>query len=798
MKSLRYCAALLLAAGISSAAWAVPARQGLRTFTQPDGTKIRLMLSGDEYSHKLIDQEGRVVARGDDGFYRPLTDAQKAERYAKSVVRRGKRNLPLRRSAQENPSQVPHIGSPRVPILLVQYSDYKFKDADPKATFEKFFATGDVSAHQYFYDQSNGKFDAKFDVYGPVTLSGKRVDYGGNDWFGYDEAVGKMVAEGCLGLDKDVDFSKYDNDGDGECDVVIILYAGDGEASSYEDDCEDAVWPCQWDLEGSDYGKSLKLDNTKVNLFAVFNELYGMDLTKIDGIGTFCHEFSHCLGLPDFYDTEYKGHFGMGPWSLMDYGSYNDDGYTPIGYSAYEKEFMGWLNIPEAEANTAYTLTPMNLKNEATDMAVKLTNDADPDEYYILENRKQQGWDKFLPAEGLLITHFTYDAGVWEGNTVNDYDLQRATIIPADNSLKMNKSSYGGQTYYEIDEADLKGDLWPYKNATELTDNSVPAAKVNKGGYMSKPITEITKNADGTISFMAMKGKLPAVETPHHLSHNVLSNTSVEISWQSSDENVGSFNLEVRPHVENPFKLLYEASFANDPGDWTKSGYSAFEDGGIRLGSSKQLASMTSPSLKVDDAYEAVTVTFTGKSWTNDNASVRVSLIDSKGVAVDQQDVALTYSYADYSVTFSATPGMDFKVQFETIAMKKRFYISAVAIYSGEYDANSAKLRAPAGETQIFKGITGTSYVVEGLSGGSYDYRVHAVAADSESYNDSPWSSYATFEVPGDISGVTLLPGSAGGEVWYTLQGLRLLQKPLAPGVYIRKRAEKTEKVIVK
>ncbi len=801
MKFLRYASALLLAAGITSAAWAVPARQGVRTFTQPDGSKIQLRLSGDEFGHQLFDAEGRAVAKGDDGFYRPLTDAQSAERFAKSVMRRGRRNLPIRRAAAENNSQVPHVGSPRIPILLVQYSDYKFKDSDPKATFENFFATGGVSAHQYFYDQSNGQFDPKFDVYGPVTLKGKRADYGGNDWFGYDEAVGQMVAEGCLGLDGQVDFSKYDNDGDGECDVVIVLYAGDGEASSYDEDCEDAVWPCQWDLETSDYGKSLKLDNTKVNLFAVFNELYGLDLSKIDGIGTFCHEFSHCLGLPDFYDTQYGPHFGMGPWSIMDYGSYNDDGFTPLGYSAYEKEFMGWLNIPEAEANTAYTLTPMNLKSLETDMAVKLTNEADPNEYYILENRKKQGWDQFMHAEGLMITHFTYDASAWEGNTVNDYDLQRATIIPADNSLKLRTENVYGQTYYDIDEADLKGDLWPYNNATELTDNSVPAAKVNKGGYMSKPITEITKNADGTISFMAMKGQLPAVEVPHHLSHNQLSESSVELSWQSTDENVGSFNLEVRPHVENPFTLLKETVFNSTNHDWTAGGYTEYDkaENAIRLGSGKQLGSITSPALKVEEGHEMVTVAFSAKYYSNDNTEITVSLLASNGTILSSKNVSLTSSFQDYVMNFDAAENSAFKIQIETKTQKKRFYVASASIYSGEYDPAAAKLRAPAEETRVFKGITGTSHIVEGLTkGASYDYRVHAVAADNESFNDSPWSSYSTFELDNNFSGVILVPGVSAQEAWFTLEGVRLPRKPVAPGLYIRARGSKTDKVIIK
>ena len=421
---------------------AIPAKRGVRTFRQADGTTISLRLVGDEFSHSYLTSDGLAVSRQSDGNFHYLgvqgmspvvahdatarsaaevsylranaadfgvAEVLKARRAASARKAPGRRVAP---AADER--QVPCIGSPRIPVILVQYRDYKFKDNDPKNTFTEFFSQGDVSAYQYFSDQSNGMFTPQFDVYGPYDLSGNRRVYGGNDENGDDKGVGLMVAEGCLGLDNNIDFSQYDNNGDGECDVVIVLYAGDGEASSYADDCEYAVWPCQWSLSSSDYGKELNLDGTIVNKFAVFNELNGSDLSRIDGIGTFCHEFSHCLDLPDFYDTQYGPHFGMGDWSLMDGGSYNNDGYTPIGYSAYEKAFMGWIELEEAGENSFYTLPAMNQLSADTDKAVRITNAADPDEFYVLENRARRGWDAYMPAEGMLITHITYSAMAWK------------------------------------------------------------------------------------------------------------------------------------------------------------------------------------------------------------------------------------------------------------------------------------------------------------------------------------------------------------------------------------------------
>ena len=594
---------------------AIPAKRGVRTFRQADGTTISLRLVGDEFSHSYLTSDGLAVSRQSDGNFHYLgvqgvspvvahdatarsaaevsylranaadfgvAEVLKARRAASARKAPGRRVAP---AADER--QVPCIGSPRIPVILVQYRDYKFKDNDPNNTFTEFFSQVDVSANQYFSDQSNGMFTPQFDVYGPYDLSGNRRVYGGNDENGDDKGVGLMVAEGCLGLDNNIDFSQYDNNGDGECDVVIVLYAGDGEASSYADDCEYAVWPCQWSLSSSDYGKELNLDGTIVNKFAVFNELNGSDLSRIDGIGTFCHEFSHCLDLPDFYDTQYGPHFGMGDWSLMDGGSYNNDGYTPIGYSAYEKAFMGWIELEEAGENSFYTLPAMNQLSADTDKAVRITNAADPDEFYVLENRARRGWDAYMPAEGMLITHITYSAMAWKGNYVNDEDMQRVTPVPADNNLRVDKESYWGQTYYTVNQEDEKGDLWPGPGATELTDTSLPAAKVNSGGFMHKPVTEITRNADGTVSFWVMKTPLPAVAAPTGLDCEVISSTAVNVSWTAVDDSDVTYTLEIKQHKD--IELLMSTDFTVNSHGWATSGFTEISPDGIRMGSSKAM-----------------------------------------------------------------------------------------------------------------------------------------------------------------------------------------------------------------
>ncbi|MBQ0068554.1 MAG: M6 family metalloprotease domain-containing protein, partial [Bacteroidales bacterium] len=348
MKKLLTLTLLLLAAWVT--VQAVPAKPGLRTVKQSDGTSIQVRLTGDEWHHSFMTSDGYAVSRAENGdmYYRTTEgvstimahDAAQRSATEKAFISANAEKMTLqslftpvqsarraRNLVARKASQVPQTGSPHVPVILVNYRDKKLISSDPVAAWQSQISNpNDVSVYQYFVDQSFGKYKPQFDILGPVTLANNRSTYGGNDYSGNDKGVGKMVAEACQGLPTSVDWTKYDNDGDGVVDVVIVLYAGDGEASSYASDAENAVWPCQWELASSDYGRNITIDGKTISKFAVFNELNGSDLTKLDGIGTFCHEFSHCLDLPDFYCTNYGNYFGMGSWSLMDFGSYNNDG----------------------------------------------------------------------------------------------------------------------------------------------------------------------------------------------------------------------------------------------------------------------------------------------------------------------------------------------------------------------------------------------------------------------------------------------------------------------------------------
>ena len=530
----KVCITMMLLLFCAIAAVAVPAKPGWHTLNQSDGTTVTVQAVGNAFNHALLTTDGLMVALGDDGDYyynsslTGLTTVRAHDinkRTASETVfieaQRSHLTMPHKefKPIQNRPifgvggsnaeSGVPAQGTRKVPIILVEYQDKKFKNT--REQIIQAMLTGNTSVQQYFRDQSNGEYDPDFEVFGIYTLSQNRSYYGGNDSGGNDKGLGSMVTEACQMAAADgVSFSPFDTNNDNFCDVVIIIYAGVGEAqASYS--VPSAIWPCNWTLQSASYyglgGNGAFRPNGSgpyVNTFAVFNEVHGSNDngSTIDGIGTFCHEFGHCLGLPDFYDTNYGGHYGMGYWDIMDTGCYANDTYTPVGYSAYEKNFMGWIDYVIPSPGTYYTLPIWNQKNEDTDKALFLQSDINGNEYFIIENRRQQGWDRYLPAQGLLIHHITFSASRWEANTPNNQNIQLVTIMPADNTLSTNNES---------------GDTWPRNGKTEFTDSSTPAAKLNmtasgnisgNAGYLGKPVTEMVINSDGTASFWYMKGAI--------------------------------------------------------------------------------------------------------------------------------------------------------------------------------------------------------------------------------------------------------------------------------------------------
>ena len=455
---------------IACSVWAIPARRGGIVKTQPDGSQITVYLHGDEHFRWMTNEQGEWLKIDEQGFYH-VTKALKAEDI------RAKQMAAPSRVAQAQKVATPLNIAPRGLVILVNFTDVAF--ATDKAEMDsmltgknyardysytyrggKYHVTSEGSAWKYFFDSSNGNYNPQFDVIGPVTVS-KNMSYYGKNVNDFDAAPWTMVKEACQLVDDSVDFKQYDNNNDGYVDFVYVIYAGYGEADGGD---ENTIWPHSYWL--LDAGATCKVDGKYVDLYACGNEM-DFHTKHHTGIGTFCHEFSHVLGLPDMYETTgYGTHKTIGAWSILDYGPYNNDGNTPPAYSAYEQFFMGWLTprlIVDAENVELDELQESNsaLLISSTDQHNLLGNDPKPTTFYLLENRQQVGWDKYLPGHGLMLTKVQYNYNNWLNNSVNNTSNRMGVdLIEADGKKpSINSNGYKGKA----------GDLFP-AGATEYLD----------------------------------------------------------------------------------------------------------------------------------------------------------------------------------------------------------------------------------------------------------------------------------------------------------------------------------------
>lgn len=405
-----------------------------------------------------------------------------------------------------------HTGTPRIPVILVQFPDKVMSEDEPKAGYASRLSAsatpdeverGDGTAAQYFADQSNGKFMPEFVVLGPVSLEHPAAYYGADGVGGTDENVGTMIAEAigkAVASGEAEDWKDFDNDHDGTVDALYVIYAGEGQHALPAQ--TDLIWPHTATLADRQI-VSPEADGVKFNSYSCTNELLN---GRLDGIGTFCHEFSHQLGLPDFYRTDgvIVSEFAMGAWSLMDYGSYALDGRRPVGLRALEKIYLGWAEpVTLAQATTVKGWA----STDTGAQPLKVVNARSAAEYYLLETIDGKGWNKSCPSNGLLVTHVCLNGmEAWNNNTLNNGNPYAVSVIAADNERPMLVTGVNDEEYAE----NLKGDTYPSPDGNdELTDTSLPASTVQIGlsGLMKKPITHIVYDeATGTVSFDFMGG----------------------------------------------------------------------------------------------------------------------------------------------------------------------------------------------------------------------------------------------------------------------------------------------------
>lgn len=582
MKSyLQIFLSTVLAASTTASVLAVPAKPGLMRMQQPDGTELTVRLMGDEHHHFYLSEDGYLLVNDNNTFYYGNVDADGKQIKSNIIATAADKRTAAARNylaqvdmtavydrlsarsaeaheeafeakqaglartrgaaAQQNGPQrgpglfadtrFPAMGEQKAIVILVEYQDTKFNtsydahDYFSRMLNEEGFSDhgGTGSARDFFIQNSNGQFVPEFDMYGPITLSKNMAYYGGNDWSGDDQHPEEMVIEACQQLDDEVDFSEYDRDGDGYIDNVFVFYAGRGEASGGS---ANTVWPHSWNVSSATY-TPYYFDGVRLDRYACSNEWEG---GRPDGVGTFVHEFSHVMGLPDLYATSYTSAFTPGSWSALDYGPYNNNGCTPPNYGAFERYALDWTEPLVIDGPLSATLNPIDTNQCGI---IKTSKD---NEYFLLENRQQTGWDAYIPGHGMLIWHVDYNESVWNRNTVN------------------NSASH---QYVDIEEADgtqseytRAGDAFPgTSHVTSFTDDTHPSMKTWSGQRLELPITDIAESADGIITFDVCGGYHEPIEATLALEAEEVTRDGFIARWESAGEEA-SYILNVYTYLE--------------------------------------------------------------------------------------------------------------------------------------------------------------------------------------------------------------------------------------------------------
>ncbi|OPZ02776.1 MAG: Immune inhibitor A precursor [Bacteroidetes bacterium ADurb.BinA395] len=564
---------------------AVPAYPFPVKVVQPDGTEISVKLNGDEFFHYQTTLDGYLITRDKDGFFKygklskkkeiapskyRVNNIEKRTKEEINFIKQLPKGIDFSKQNQLNRIQrassvtvteksgrkaYPLTGSPKSLVILVNFSDNSFTVSSPKEAFTKLLnqngysensSTG--SARDYFYDTSTGKFNPQFDVVGPYTLPQTMGYYGENGSDGMDKNPQQMIIDACrLADNDDVDFSQYDTDRDGYVDNIFVYYAGYNEAEGAP---ANTIWPHRWTL--ANY--NTKFDGVVVFDYACSSELRSSRGANMCGIGTFCHEFGHVLGLADYYPTDGGTHFTLSYWNIMDAGAYLNDGKTPPTYSAFDRFFLNWLTPIELKSSGNFTLQPLTSSNSAYLISKDgnhnlVGNSPNPSEFFMLENRQKSGWDAYLPGHGLLVTHINFNQSDWENNTPNNI---------------------AGKLGYKIVEADgigseqtLAGD--PFPGINNITTCSLV---LRNGTKLKKSLTNITENNYINLDFMGEENS-PIV--------GAMSNFSAFETVQGTPSNAQLLKISGKKLKENILLAFsenkhFEMQLENDfNAEWTKN-----------------------------------------------------------------------------------------------------------------------------------------------------------------------------------------------------------------------------------
>lgn len=506
---------------------------------QPDGSKIEIVGVGDEFKHYSLTKDGYTALKNKDGFFEYAKENKRGElelsgfRVRKEKDRtnlekqflsntskflKGSKSIRLKKvstSETELQKAFPSSGARKILLLLIKYPDldstYSQGNFDDMMNQNAYNGTGSFS--EYYSEVSDGDLSLSVDVFGWYEATNAYEYYGDENG---DDRTRELIAEAIDAAEAaGVDFSNYDNDNNGTVDNLMVVHSGPGAEEGSQ---TQYIWSHSWSL-GSSYRRTY--DGVSIDPYIINPETrsYGMV-----GIGVFCHEFGHALGLPDLYDTnpDNGDSEGLGNWCLMAGGGWLNKERTPAYLSAWARDDLGWINPTVISADGDYALMPASTGTDC--YRIEIPNSG---EYFLLENRFKSGFDASLPGSGLAIYHI--NPYRWNNGDENNKlsDLEEADGL---NQLDDDEGNNRGDA----------GDVFPgSSNNTTFNDSSNPNANSNDNEASGVFIRDIELSGT-TVSFSLGKEIIPGIDLTYTPGSNSLSINLAEIDVDIQVKNDGT------------------------------------------------------------------------------------------------------------------------------------------------------------------------------------------------------------------------------------------------------------------